>query len=112
MTDKTGPLNDDDVQDETLESTQNDSENDVGDSEEDRRQKRFAAIFSRLMDGFGEACEKEGVTIAVAIAQHPEAEQPMVFYRAPHICDAGALMAGILREIKTDVFASLDTEPQ
>jgi glutamine amidotransferase PdxT len=64
------------------------------------------------MDGFGAACEAEGVTVAVAIAKHPDIEQPLVFYRAPHIVDAGTLMAAVLREIKTDLVISLDTEPQ
>ncbi len=112
MTDKTTPLDDDNTSDEVPQESQDDLENEIGDDPEEHRQKMFDATFSRLMDGFAEACEKEGVTTAVAIVQHPASTQPMVFYRATHIVDAGALMAAVLREIKTDVSASLDTEPQ
>ena len=112
MANKTEFLDDTDGQHDTPEITPNDLQNDTNDDMIDDSQKIFEQTFSKLMDGFGAACEAEGVKIAVAIAQHPKIEQPLVFYIAPHIVDAGALMATILREIKTDVNTSLDTEPQ
>lgn len=108
MADKSGPLN----EDTTPEDIPNDAENDVGDSSENRRQDIFEETFERLMNGFGEACEKENVSIAVAVARHPSFEEPMVFYRAPHIVDAASLMAEILRQVKGQLFTDLDTEPR
>ena len=112
MTNKTELLDDADDQHDTPEITPNDLQNDVNDDVKATSQEIFEQTFSKLMDGFGEACKAEGVKIAIAIAQHPEVEQPLVFFRAPHIVDAGALMAGVLREIKADVNASLDADPQ
>ena len=112
MTDKTELLDESDGQSDTPEITPDDLQDGIDDDVKATNQKIFEQTFSKLMDGFGEACEAEGVQVAVAIARHPEIEQPLVFYRAPHIVDAGALMAAILREIKTDVIASLDTDPQ
>lgn len=108
MADNSEPLGDDTVQ-KNLES---DSQDDVGDGSENHRQDIFEETFERLMNGFGEACEKEGVELAVAIAKHPDFEEPFVFYRAPHIVDAAGLMAEILRQVKGQVFADLDTEPR
>lgn len=108
MTDKTGPLSNENEP----EMVKNDPEDNVGDTSEEHHQMMFDKTFSKLMDGFGKACEEEGVRIAVALVDHPKYDRPMVFYRAPHIVDAAALMAAILREVKTDVFTSLDTEPQ
>jgi glutamine amidotransferase PdxT len=108
MTDNSGPLNDETAQ----KNPESDSQNEVGDSSENHRQDIFEETFERLMNGFGETCEKEGVELAVAVARHPDFEEPFVFYRAPHIVDAASLMAEILRQIKGQVFADLDTEPR
>lgn len=72
----------------------------------------FDTIFSNLMDNFGKACEEEGVTVAIAIARHPKFKEPLVFYRAPHIVEAGSLMADILRDIKIQVYHDLNADPQ
>lgn len=107
MTDKNKPLDSD---------SQIDNEIDLKDNNngkiEDSQQDIFAAKFERLMNGFGEACESEGVEVAVALVRHPSFKEPMVFYRAPHIAEAATLMAEILRQIKTQIFSDLDTEPQ
>jgi len=108
MADKNEPLGDRTIQEEI----KNDPKNDSGDSSENHRQDIFEETFERLMNGFGEACEKEGVEVAIAIAKHPNHEEPLVFYRAQHIVDAASLMAGILRQIKGQVFSDLDTEPR
>ena len=108
MTDKNAPLDDQTIQEEA----EVDSKDDHGDGSENHRQDIFEETFERLMNGFGEACEREGVEIAVAIAKHPNHEEPLVFYRAHHIVDAASLMAGVLRQIKGQVFSDLDTEPR
>jgi hypothetical protein len=108
MADKSTPLDDATVQ----KKSESNSKNDVGDGQKNHRQDIFAETFENLMNGFGEACEKEGVEIAIAIAKHPDYEEPMVFYRAPHIVDAAKLMAEILRQIKGQIFTDLDTEPR
>ena len=109
MADNSEPLDDvDDIQSEL----EDDPKNDGGDDAEDHRQDIFETTFERLMNGFGEACEKEGIEVAVAIAKHPKFEEPMVFYRAPHVVDAASLMADILRQIKGQLFNDLDTEPR
>jgi len=107
MTDKNRPL------DSNLQIDQKIDLKDNNNSEiEDNRQDIFAATFERLMNGFGEACEKEGVEVAVALVRHPSFKEPIVFYRAPHVMDAAALMAEIMRQIKTQIFSDLDTEPR
>ena len=102
--------------DDTQKNSANDSKDDAGDSSkvapENHRQDIFEEKFQALMNGFGEACQKEGVNVAITIASHPELDQPIVFYRANHIAEAGALMAGVLRQIKSELFADLDTEPR
>jgi|GEM_PF-3486555 len=107
MPDNSEPLENDMIQ----KNSENDLEDENSDSQENRRQDMFEETFQTLMNGFGEACEKEGVEVAIAVAKHPDFKQPMVFYKAGHIVDAASLMAEILRQIKTELFADLDTEP-
>lgn len=108
MTDKSEPLNDGDAQAES----EIDPKDASGDGVENHRQDIFEATFEKLMNGFGESCEKEGVEVAIAVARHPDFEEPFVFYRAPHIVDAASLMAQIMRQVKGQLLADLDTEPQ
>lgn len=84
---------------------------DGNDSEQDR-QAIFDETFAKLMDKFGESCMAEGITTAIAIAKHPKFEEPMVFYVGQHIIDPAALMATVLRQIKTQVLADLNTEAE
>ena len=77
---------------------------------EQDRQAIFDEKFQKVMDKFGEACMDEGITCAIAVAKHPEFDEPMVFYVAPHIVDAASLMAKVLRQIKTQVMNDLNTE--
>lgn len=70
----------------------------------------FEQTFNNLMNVFGEQCEKLDVQCAIAIAKHPDFEDPMVFYRAPHIVEAATLMAQVLRQIKGEILADLDTD--
>lgn len=80
--------------------------------QEQDRQAIFDEIFSKLMDKFGEACQNEKITNAIAIAKHPDFDQPMVFYVAPHIIDAATLMATVLRQVKTQINNDLNTEAE
>ena len=108
MTDKNEPLDDNDAQVDS----EVDPKDDNSDGVENHRQDIFETTFERLMNGFGEACEKEGVEVGVAICKHPDFEEPFVFYRAPHIVDSATLMAKILRQIKSQIYEDLGTDPQ
>lgn len=82
----------------------------VEDISKPNRQEIFEQTFNDLMNGFGEQCEKYDIQCAIALAKHPDFEDPFVFYRASHIVDAAALMAQVLRQIKSDISADLDTD--
>lgn len=76
---------------------------------EKSRQDIFEETFQSLMHPFGEACDEHGTTVSIAIAMHPDHEEPFVFYRAPHIVDAATLMASVLKSIKSQILEDLDT---
>lgn len=80
------------------------------DDDHDHRQGIFDELFQALMGGFGQACEEQGVEMAMAIARHPQVKEPIVFYRG-HIVDAAALTADVLRQIKQQIYEQLNTEP-
>lgn len=82
----------------------------------------FEQRFQELMGGFGELCEKHGVPLAIAMAIYPtptdadedEAErfaQPMVFFRG-EMLESMSLAAEVLRNFKTQIAQSLDTDPR
>lgn len=104
MTDNNRSLNNQDNQD-----NQNDQDNQ---NQKANGQDIFEETFNDLMNEFGKACEKHGVETAIAIAKHPNFDDPMVFFRAGHIIDAASMMANILRQIKTQLYTDLDTEPR
>ena len=83
----------------------------AGDKSENRRQDIFDAQFQTLMDGFGEACETHHVETAIAIAKHPEKDEPIVFFRG-HLIDAATLAASVLRQIKRQLDEQLNTNPR
>lgn len=95
---------------ELIEDMNNIDNNQNGRKED--RQEMFESTFDKLMGEFGKACAEEGVSIAIAIAQHPKFKDPMVFYKGSHIIDAAAMMAKILRDIKTEIYNDLDSEPR
>lgn len=74
------------------------------------RQEIFEQTFNDLMNKFGEQCEKLDIPCAIAIAKHPDFEDPMVFYRAPHIVEAATMMAQVLRQVKSEILADLNTD--
>lgn len=105
MADTIGPL------EETTSSNNLETEKlDKASADQDNRQGIFDDVFQTLMNGFGQTCEEQGIETAIAIAKHPEKDEPIVFYRG-HIIDAAALAAGVLRQIKKQVFDKLNTEP-
>jgi glutamine amidotransferase PdxT len=74
------------------------------------RQEIFEQTWNELMNGFGEQCEKHNIDCSIAIAKSGEFDEPFIFYRASHIIEAAYLMAKVLRQIKNDVYAELNTE--
>jgi len=74
------------------------------------RQVIFEQTFNQLMNGFGQQCEELKISCAIAIAKHPDHDEPMVFYRGEHILDAATLMADVLRQIKREILSDLDID--
>ncbi len=75
------------------------------DQSEDRQgifDKRFAAI----MDIFGEACQQQGITTAIAIAVHPTDNEPMIFLIG-HEFDVAALTGKVLRNLNHQLMSVL-----
>lgn len=79
------------------------------DQQQDEKQRIFDERFEALMNGFGEACEKQGVPIAIAIAIHPQEEHPMVFLRG-HQYDVATLLASVLRGLRQELMSGLNVE--
>jgi len=89
------------------------SSEDVDSSDEKITAKdTFAETFEQLMSILSDQLRETSAEQFVVIVKHSEAKEPFVFYGAPHVVDAAALMAGVLREIKKDLFDELDTEPR
>lgn len=80
----------------------------VHSEDENERQRIFEERYSNLTNEFAEACEREGVDIAVAIAAHPEEEFPIVFIRG-HKYDVASIMAYVMRSIKSNINEELNT---
>ncbi len=85
-------------------------ENGAGENASDSRQDSFDARFAKLTDGFGQACEQEGVETAIAIALHPKEQHPIVFIRG-HQYDAGVLLANLLRQLTRQLIGPLNANP-
>jgi len=109
MIDKDIPQNQDDTADQQTELSGQDI---------------FDVKFQKLMGIFGEACEKEGIELAVAIAMFPPLNKeetdklvqnghsplhPMVFYRG-HLADVAALQANVLRGMKAEIINSMNID--
>jgi len=99
------------------ESSENSNENPMQEQQihteehsEKNHQIIFEQTFNDLMNKFGEQCNLHNVECAIAIAKHPDYDEPMVFYRAHHIVDAASMMAKILKQIKTELYNDLNTE--
>ena len=75
-------------------------------NQEDKH-RMFAERFESLTNGFGEACEKHSVPIAIAIAIHPQEELPIIFIRG-HQYDVASLLASVLRSMRRDLMSELD----
>lgn len=102
MSDKSKPLEPD--YDINQDIRDNDSDVPVED-----RQRIFEERFATLMNGFGQACEENDVNIAVAIAIHPDEDEPIVFMRGGEY-DAARLLAYVLRRMKQQIATELDTD--
>ncbi len=86
------------------------AQNRAGEGAPNLRQDSFDARFERLTDGFGQACEQDGVETAIAIAIHPEEKRPIVFMRG-HQYDVAVLLADILREFSRRLIGPLNANP-
>lgn len=91
----------------TSQNTTEPDKNGDGDHTPDSRQTIFDARFANLTDGFGQACEQEGVQTAIAIAIHPGEKHPIVFLRG-HEYDVTVLLSAIQRQLTRSLLAPLD----
>jgi hypothetical protein len=91
------------VSSDAEESTQNVE----GDDRENHRQGIFDERFSALMDGFGAACEANNIELAVAIAIHPDEQNPLVFMRGS-LYENATLLAHFLRILKRKIREELE----
>lgn len=73
------------------------------------RQRIFDERFHALMDKFGKSCDKHNVDVAIAIADHPDEDVPLVFMRGD-IYKTAALLAHVLRNMKAKILRDLDTD--
>lgn len=114
MADKTALLSKQKLQptpdDGVGQGTITDAENGVGEGQQDSRQNSFDVLFAKLTDGFGQACEQEGIETAIAIAIHPGEKHPIVFIRG-HQYDAGVLLANVLRQMSRSLIGPLNANP-
>lgn len=110
MSNKTALPNSPTTENGTNNSDPTNAKNGVGEDAPDSRQDSFDARFTALTDGFGQACEQEGVELAVAIAIHPNEEHPIIFIRG-HEYDAATIIASLLRNLTRRLLAPLNTNP-
>jgi hypothetical protein len=100
---------DDKIEPPTGENATDSAQKPQQEATEKSEQDIFDELFHALMDNFGEDCEKNSVELAIAIAQHPDHQRPMVFYRG-HLIEAASLAADVLRQVKHELFQRLDTD--
>lgn len=81
-------------------------------NDEENGQAIFEERFAAAMNQFREVFREMGIDSMITIAKHSEHDEPMVFFSTPHVVDAASLMAGVLRQIKTELYSELDTEPR
>lgn len=103
MADKTSPL-------ANSESDKNNIQKNLANSETgsaDHRRNIFDERFSLVMDGFGNTCETQSISTAIAIAMHPDEKTPLIFLRG-HEYDVAVLLARVLRSIKEKLGSELE----
>jgi len=92
------------------------------DASNEDAQSIFEQQFHELTNEFGKKCEKMGVQTAIMVAMLPKPEDateedaeafshPVVFYKG-NILEAMSMSAEVLREFKSNVMTSLDTNPR
>lgn len=86
-------------------SAQPEELNVVGPNSADQ-QAIFDALFAKVMDPFGEACEREGVQLAFGIAIHPNCPRPFIFLRG-HQFDTISLVAKVIKGLQRELIAEL-----
>lgn len=70
-------------------------------------QTMFEQRFDALMNGFGKACEENGVSVSLAIAVHPEEDMPLVFIRGEEY-EVARVVAAVYRQLKNQIMQELD----
>ncbi len=77
----------------------------------DNRQGIFDKRFDAVMGIFGQACEREGIDVAFAVAIHPQDDKPIVFLRG-HTYDAASLAAKVVRRLQHQLMTELSGMPE
>jgi len=88
------------------------SENNHEIESEDTRQRIFATQCEDVMAAFTEVCQKHGVVLELALISDPESKEPrpMIMFHG-HPYDAAEIMARTLKDLKSQLYAGLNTEP-
>jgi hypothetical protein len=86
-------------------------ENKTGEGVAGPRQGIFDTRLTAVMTAFGDACDQHGIATAIAIAIHPDDEQPMLLIRG-HQFDATALAARVLRKLQTALIQELNGDQE
>jgi hypothetical protein len=116
------PIRGDAMTDKTELQQNHDGQDDAPEGAKGNEHDIFEQRFHELTDGFRDQCEKHGVPVAIAIAIYPtpkdlnEAqaeffEVPMVFFKG-EMLESMSLAAQVLRNFKTNLSESLDTNPR
>lgn len=77
-----------------------------GDQNE-KDQSIFESQFHALTDGFGKACEENNVSLALAIAIHPDSNKPIIFAKG-HNYDLAVILTNLLNRMKANLLRDLD----
>ncbi len=78
-------------------------------SSDGKDNQRFEQLFDELTNGFGEACERQSVSTALAIAIHPNEKHPIIFMRG-HKYDVAIILAKVLKSLKAEMQEELNTD--
>ncbi len=90
-----------------LQAGEETAENEIGQGATAPDQGIFDANFSAIMDPFGQACEQQGVTLALAIALPKDGTKPVVFVRG-HPFDVTALAVKVIKNLQDQLMQALN----
>jgi len=79
-------------------------------SGDEANQDNFEKTQHPILETFMEGCKEHELRIGICIIVDPKTNRPEVIVKG-HSYDAAALLAGLLRDMKSELIANLETEP-